>query len=393
MDYVFVGALGGLVGAGELVPRYRDAPWSAVRNLGAATYILVNAAATLAALSMIRVLGLTFGAQPGAPARLTQALVAGFGAVAFFRTSFFVVRIAGRDVGVGPSMLLQVLLTATDRDVDRRRAVVRAQAVTEALRGLSYSQVRDALPAYSLALMQNVSHEEEIELRGKLEDISRSQMEDSLKVNALGLTLMNVVGQRVLVSAAASLRSRIIEGGVLGDVYRVLRESIASAGTHAGHSLEVVGLTLYTAWPQIKTWIESEESPLDGWRITIRGIDVELLASAANKWFDPEWEDEAAQIRDDISSFIVGRSQTLTEKSIDLDYRKYDVVPSFHGFLLSTGTCLLSFLRWDATTSFYSRPHDVYEFIDDDSARSRGYRQLAENWIWRMDWDDRLRAS
>ena len=48
------------------------------------------------------------------------------------------VLIAGRDIGVGPATLLQVLLFATDRDVDRRRAQQRAGVVTDALSGLTY---------------------------------------------------------------------------------------------------------------------------------------------------------------------------------------------------------------------------------------------------------------
>lgn len=45
--------------------------------------------------------------------------MAGVSAMAFFRSSLFVVRAGDRDVGVGPSGFLQIFLTAADRAVDR----------------------------------------------------------------------------------------------------------------------------------------------------------------------------------------------------------------------------------------------------------------------------------
>lgn len=130
IDYVVVSLLGLLVGVSELVSRYRDAPWGAVRNPASAAYTAVNALAAAGALGLLRVFEADFGTQDEAQTRAIQVLVAGFGAVALLRTSFFVVRVGGRDIGVGPATLLHVLLFATDRDVDRRRAEQRAMAVT-----------------------------------------------------------------------------------------------------------------------------------------------------------------------------------------------------------------------------------------------------------------------
>jgi YD repeat-containing protein len=60
----------------------------------------VNIIASVAALGLIHWYG-WFGS-----ARLTQILMAGVSAMAFFRTSLFVVRAGDRDVGVGPSGFL-----------------------------------------------------------------------------------------------------------------------------------------------------------------------------------------------------------------------------------------------------------------------------------------------
>ena len=46
LDYAIVAALGALVGSGELVSRYRDAPAGALRTRPALFYILLNLAAS-----------------------------------------------------------------------------------------------------------------------------------------------------------------------------------------------------------------------------------------------------------------------------------------------------------------------------------------------------------
>jgi hypothetical protein len=202
LDYGLVAIFGVLVGASELVSRYRDAPWSAIKNPASAAYVSVNALAAAATLALLRIFDVTFDIPDVTGQRAVQVLVSGFGAIAVLRTSLFIVQVGGRDVGVGPATLLHVLLFATDRDVDRRRAKQRAKAVSDALKGLSYTDVGEALPNYCLTLMQNVPDGEQAELRQRLKDIADSTMEDTLKVNAVGLTLMTVVGQRVLEAAA-----------------------------------------------------------------------------------------------------------------------------------------------------------------------------------------------
>jgi len=50
LDYVAAALLGGLVGAGELSSRYRDAPGRALYTRPALFYILLNIAVSVAAL-------------------------------------------------------------------------------------------------------------------------------------------------------------------------------------------------------------------------------------------------------------------------------------------------------------------------------------------------------
>ncbi len=217
LDYLAAALLGGLVGAGELTSRYRDAPGGALYTWPALFYILLNITASVAALALTRAFGWTFGASgnPGdATVRWTQVLVAGIGAMALFRTSLFTVRAGDRDVAVGPGSFLQIFREGADRAVDRVRAQSRGEVVAELMKGISYSKAFEGLPPYCLALMQNVPDEDQTRLTRSLDVLDKDDtIEESIKVRILGLHLMNVVGPNVLAAAVKSLRDEMKEPG------------------------------------------------------------------------------------------------------------------------------------------------------------------------------------
>ena len=129
--------------------------------------------------------------------------------MAFFRASLFIVRAGDRDVGVGPSGFLQIFLTAADRDVDRKRATARSDAVAQAMRGVDFDKAKKALPPYCLGLMQNVSPEDQQTLNQAIEALDKSDAPPAVKALLLGIELMNVVGVDVLTTAVNSLGDQI----------------------------------------------------------------------------------------------------------------------------------------------------------------------------------------
>ena len=203
LDWAAAAVLGGLVGTSELISRYKDDPAASIKAWSGILYITINSAASVAALGLIHAYG-WFG-----PSRWTQILMAGVSAMAFFRTSLFVVRAGDRDVGIGPSGFLQIFLTAADRAVDRTRAAARSQAVVEAMKDVDYEKAKGALPPYCLALMQNVSQEDQQELGRALKDLDEGPAEPSVKALLLGIELINVVGVDVLKTAVKSLGDEI----------------------------------------------------------------------------------------------------------------------------------------------------------------------------------------
>jgi len=207
-DYAAVAILGALVGIAELASRYRDAPRDALYTRPAVVYVVLNTAASLMALALIRGYGWTFGSSGGSQ-RWTQLLVAGVGAMALFRTSLFTVRAGDRDIGVGPGSFFQIFRDSADREVDRLRAGERSRVVGKVMNGVAYQKASQGLIPYCLALMQNVPTEEQQKVIHAVKLLDSEKIDEDIKVRILGLHLLNVIGPDVLSSAVEALREQI----------------------------------------------------------------------------------------------------------------------------------------------------------------------------------------
>src|SRR5215211_4947758 len=88
---VLAGAFGAVVGASELISRYRDEPTLALRTTAAFMYLTLNASVSACTYGL-----LTQYANSIIPNlahdRLLTSLVAGFGAMAILRSKFFTLR-------------------------------------------------------------------------------------------------------------------------------------------------------------------------------------------------------------------------------------------------------------------------------------------------------------
>lgn len=215
IDGIAVFLIGVLVGGGELVSHYKDEPFRALRSTPASAYLVINGSASLLALVALRTFGWVPSGESTAEAmRLTQILAAGFGAMAIFRSSLFVVRIGTDDVGVGPIAFLNVILRAVDRGVDRKRASDREKAVVEIMGGLAYDDVKTSLPAFAAQLMQNLSLQEATDLGNDVQETADAKLSDTTRILNLGLVLMNAVGEGVLRDAVRGLKAQSGEAGV-----------------------------------------------------------------------------------------------------------------------------------------------------------------------------------
>jgi len=213
-------AIGGGVGAVEIMGRYRHAPVRAAFSWSGYVYILVNVLASWAAFYVLEVFG-AFPVDKDATPNLIDrrvvelTLAAGFAALVVLRSSLFKVRVGDTDVGIGPAALLDSLLLIADRGVDRREAVSRAQDVSALVAHVKdYRIIANMLTKYSLALMQNVDEKTSKDLGeavGKI--LADADIPDAIKMDIVALRLGVVVGPDVLEAAVEALGDRLSAGG------------------------------------------------------------------------------------------------------------------------------------------------------------------------------------
>ena len=216
-DIFFAALVGGIVSSGELIARYRDEPWDTLKTMPAFSYMLLNAIASGLALALAQKVGWTFGAS-GEAVRITQIMIAGFGALAIFRSAFFTVRVGDQDIAVGASSFLQVVLDAADRYVDRRRATERALKVKVTMKDISFEKAHRSLPILSITLMQNLPKEEQEKLFTDIAALKTlTALHNDVKAQVLGLMIMNVVGEEVLDAATDALCDQISKDNLEND--------------------------------------------------------------------------------------------------------------------------------------------------------------------------------
>jgi len=217
-QYGSVAFIGAFIGIGELVSRYKDDPYEAITNRHAVTYTLLNVLSAVMALLALKTLntngveGVLNGEGP-ASSRVGYTLLAGFGAMGILRSSAFNMRVGKDDISIGPSALLQVMLSATDRAVDRARARVRAENMARTMHLVPFEQIEESLPQLAFTMMQNVTDQEKQVFANELAALREKRMDTVAKSISLGLSLSNIVGQGVVDDAVTALRKTLAAAG------------------------------------------------------------------------------------------------------------------------------------------------------------------------------------
>ncbi len=198
-NFIFAVEIGLLVGATELIARYRDEPFAPLLSVPGVFYVLINGGASALAYYLLVLLE----ADIEEPLR---TFTAGVAAMAFFRSALFNVRLGGQDVPVGPNLILLTLLRALDRTYDRERAAPRSKLLKRIVGHLKFERVKNSLPTLCTDLMQNLTQEETDDLNRQVTNLSQStEMDDRSKMLSLGLALLDIVGEKTLKAAVDTL--------------------------------------------------------------------------------------------------------------------------------------------------------------------------------------------
>lgn len=215
-QYAIVAVLGFMLGAAELMGRYRDDPINIFRCMFAWYYALLNAGLSVVALFLIESLGLSFTPADVAQTTVSDAvfnvITAGFGGAAFFRSSVMKAKSGDKDIAIGPAIVIDTLLNVTDREVDRYRAIIRAREITRLMQYLTPREVSVTVVPFCQRLMQNLSASEREKVNKELEALLRDTADirkpKEAQTLAIGLGLVELTSFDVLAAAIEELRRR-----------------------------------------------------------------------------------------------------------------------------------------------------------------------------------------
>lgn len=212
--YCGVALLGVLAAVGEIWSRYRDEPFDAVTSRAAVLYIAFNMSISILAFYLVReVFPLREPNPPSVRNLVVDGLLAGLSAMAFFRSSLFMVRLGDKDVPVGPAALIEVFRDVLDRDIDRVRAEPRASKVSEIMSDVSFSRAYIPLTSTALNLLQNVGSDERTRVEERVLALAnQTGRNEESKALELGLILAGTVGFDVLQAAKETQKNHIMTG-------------------------------------------------------------------------------------------------------------------------------------------------------------------------------------
>jgi hypothetical protein len=210
---------GELVGFSEITTRYRDEPLRAMFNRFGISYLLVNGFLSGCAFALMRAYGdkILVGVKDDP---LLTAIVAGFGAMVILRSKLFVFRTDdGKEVPIGPDLVIASILRIMDRKIDRLRAARRQQLVFELAKRIADAAGSESsfdnpnsFVLISLASFQNLSTEEKqqiSETANQLQEKFKSRP-TLLKAMILGFVLLDIAGEENLSAIMQDLEEYLL---------------------------------------------------------------------------------------------------------------------------------------------------------------------------------------
>ena len=202
---------GGSVGMTEISSRYRDEQMKAILSPDGLVYILCNGA--ISTFALILVFHFSHTLEAFAAFRnnsLPAAIAAGFGATAIMRARFAVVKGAdGKDISIGPDIVINLLLAMIDRRIDRWRAARRQEIVTAHFDQLKALGTVDEAGKYLLASLvsfQNLSAPEKKDLADTIKGNKDLGYSDNIQLAAMGYLFLTVVGEENFDSVLAKAK-------------------------------------------------------------------------------------------------------------------------------------------------------------------------------------------
>ena len=199
---------GALVGLVELLGRYRDEPRRVLTGTWAAFwYVTFNALVAAAAFGLLR----HFADQilPAAKTDpLIAALAAGFGSMIILRSKLISIKGPdGKEVAVGPDLVVAEILRVFDQHMDRHRSAQRMDLVKKETAGIEQADRMGDYLLTSLASFQNLSNADREVITQTIERVLKTTLDRSMKILALGYGFLNIAGEETFKRAMEGVRA------------------------------------------------------------------------------------------------------------------------------------------------------------------------------------------
>jgi hypothetical protein len=161
-------------------------------------------------------------------------------------------------------------------------------------------------------------------------------------------------------------------------VYPLLQERMEKTTRQEEKRLDILGISLYTAWPSIRFWLDHPE--LNGWTVRLTAVahrDRRLAEYVPLNWFR-----ESRTNLDDIHE--TAQRQTFKERRITIEAYGYDFMPVLHGYRIGNGDLFYSILSWQSDGKM-GRDGYSYEYVPatDKSASAQAIREIWDAWFRR----------
>lgn len=157
------------------------------------------------------------------------------------------------------------------------------------------------------------------------------------------------------------------------EMYNALTEKAAEIAVPDQRQIEVLGLTLFSAWPELEFFLERPE--VYGWTVRLATVSK---VGAPQPWVPKTWPQESATTITQVEEFRAGGGK---DRNHTIEVFEYHFTPVVHGFRLGNGDIFLSTLRWrDGQLGKHRFPYD-YVPATDVSPEADAARALFENWL------------
>jgi hypothetical protein len=231
-------------------------------------------------------------------------------------------------------------------------------------------QVWVALACGAILILLQVPGVEEVLERIGLENSTR--LRTAFGVVLLGSILLELRQVKRNVMPTASGHEHYSDRKAM---YTALIEKAAEVTESEHRQIDVLGLTLFSAWPELENFLE--RPGVNGW--TVRLATLSRSAPPRELWIPDGWPRESETTVRQVMDFEASQG---IEHSHSIEVVEYELPPVVHGFRLGNGDIFLSTLKWreGGRLGKHRFPYDYFPAYD-RSPTAVDARALFKSWF------------